>query len=176
MTMNLDIRLLEPEDPEPISAAFTEIGWEKPASQYERYLKEQASGKRTVLVATLDGTFAGYLTINWQPKYVTFREAGIPELEDFNVLPKYRRRRIGTALMDEAEHRVAAAGFQEVGIGVAMDPDYGAAQRMYVLRGYVPDGRGLSHGNNQFTEWGLQVTVNDDLALHFTKELRVEEG
>ena len=58
------------------------------------------------------------------------------------------------------------------GISVGMDPDYGAAQRMYVQRGYVPDGRGLTH-NNRYVRRGEQVTVDDDLNLFFTKRLPV---
>jgi hypothetical protein len=60
-----------------------------------------------------------------------------------------------------------------VGIGVGMDADYGSAQRMYVKRGYIPDGRGLfSHGH--WVRYGEQVIVDDDLILCFTKELNHE--
>ena len=51
-----------------------------------------------------------------------------------------------------------------------MDPDYGAAQRLYVKRGYVPDGRGLWQGSHYVT-YGDNVTVDDDLVLMFTKQL-----
>jgi len=51
-----------------------------------------------------------------------------------------------------------------------MTADYGAAQRMYVLRGYIPDGRGIvSH--NRFPAYGESVPVDDDLVLHFTKRM-----
>jgi len=54
---------------------------------------------------------------------------------------------------------------------VRLDPDYGAAQRMYALRGYVPDARGLtSHG--AYVRWGETVTVDDDLVLFLGKRLR----
>ena len=46
----------------------------------------------------------------------------------------YRRRRIGTVLMDEAETLIAAR-CDVAGIGAGMDGEYGAAQRLYVLRG-----------------------------------------
>src|SRR5438552_2058169 len=61
--MDVQIRLLEGEDIEPISAAFAAIGWNKPASQYARYLAEQEAGQRTVLVAFQEDAFVGYLTI-----------------------------------------------------------------------------------------------------------------
>ena len=142
----LTIRLLQSSDIQPIATAFAELGWDKPASQYEQYLSEQESGQRVVLVAhsgvqnlqTLD--FAGYVTICWQSHYPPFREANIPEIVDFNVLPRFRRQGIGAALMDEAENRIARVS-PVVGLGVGMTADYGSAQRMYVRRGYIPDGR-----------------------------------
>jgi hypothetical protein len=51
-----------------------------------------------------------------------------------------------------------------------MDSDYVAAQRLYVRRGYAPDGRGLVW-HNQFLRHGEQVTVDDNLILHFVKTL-----
>ena len=66
----------------------------------------------------------------------------MPEINDFNVVPSYRRRGIGTALMDEAETLIRERSV-EAGIAVGMYAEYGSAQRMYVLRGYVPDGLGL---------------------------------
>jgi GNAT superfamily N-acetyltransferase len=166
---DLTIRLLEAEDVHTIAAAFAVIGWDKPASQYERYLAEQQRGERVVLVAFLDDAFAGYLTIAWQSGHPSFREAGVPEIMDFNVLPRVRRRGIGSRLMDEAERRISERS-AVVGIGVGMDPDYGAAQRLYVKRGYVPDGRGLSTNGRQ-VKWGDTVRVDDGLNLHFTKDL-----
>jgi hypothetical protein len=49
-----------------------------------------------------------------------------------------------------------------------MTADYGAAQRLYVSRGYTPDGRGLVW-RNEAVKYGQQVTVDDDLVLHFVK-------
>lgn len=168
----LTIRPLDAADVQPIAAAFAKIGWDKTASQYEHYLAEQERGERLVLVASLDGndgSVAGYLTIVWASGYPPFRVAGIPEIVDFNVLPQHRRRGIGGLLMDEAE-RLIAERSPEVGIGVGMDPDYGPAQRLYVQRGYVPDGRGLSTGD-RYVVWGETVRVDDGLVLHFTKRL-----
>jgi hypothetical protein len=82
----LEIRPLAENDPPVIAAAFEAIGWRKPVEQYRRYLLEQSAGVRTVLVARLDGDFAGYVTIVWSPAYAALRDAGIPEISDFNVL------------------------------------------------------------------------------------------
>lgn len=169
-TGQFEIRLLTVDDIQPIADAFTAIGWHKPAVQYRGYLAEQEAGDRVVLVATVDRRFAGYVTIVWESHYPPFREAGIPEVVDFNVLPHYRRQGIGTRLMDEAERRIGERS-AIVGIGVGLYPDYGAAQRMYVVRGYIPDGRGIWYDVHQ-VQYGESVCLDDSLALFFTKQLR----
>ena len=62
-TSDVTIRLMESNDIHEIALAFQELGWNKPASQYERYLVEQVLELRDVYVAFLVGPFAGYLTI-----------------------------------------------------------------------------------------------------------------
>lgn len=164
-----EIRELRREDVSLIAEAFENIGWNKPASQYERYLKEQIEGRRQVFIAFENGEFAGYLTIIFESKYPPFATGKISEINDFNVLPKFRRRKIGTKLMDKAENFVRQKS-EIVGIGVGLDADYAAAQRLYVKRGYVPDGRGIVW-QNRFPKYGEQVTIDDDLNLYFTKKL-----
>ena len=167
--MTLQIRLLQAQDIPSIVAAFQALGWNKPASQYERYLLEQNEGQRSAFVALVDEVFAGYITICWSSAYPPFYAEHIPEIQDFNVLPHFRRQGFGNRLMDEAEHQVAERS-PIVGIGVGMTADYGTAQRMYVRRGYIPDGRGLFF-RGHFVQFGEQVIVDDDLALYFTKQL-----
>ena len=164
------IRLFDRLDIPEIAEAFQELGWNKPASQYERYLMEQVLKVRDMYIARVTGRFAGYLTICWQSSYAPFREKQIPEIMDFNVLPKFRRQGIGTQLMDRAEAEIAKVS-PVVGIGVGMTPDYGAAQRLYVLRGFVPDGNGLFYLGHP-TQHGQMLKVDDNLALYLTRELR----
>ena len=164
------IRLLEKEDIPQIAMAFQTLGWDKPYSQYERYYTEQLSKIRDVYVAFIEGKFAGYLTICWTSSYEPFREEKTPEIVDFNVLPKYRRLGVGTQLMDKAEREILKVS-PVAGIGVGMDPDYGPAQRLYVLRGYVPDGRGL-HYQGHAVQYEEKITVDNSLALYLTKELK----
>ena len=164
------IRLLESKDISEIANAFRQLGWNKPALQYERYLREQALEIRDVYVAFIKGEFAGYLTICWNSDYEPFQKENIPEIVDFNVLPKFRRLGIGTQLMDKAESEIAKVS-SSAGIGVGMTPDYGAAQRLYVLRGYVPDSRGL-HYRDHYVRYSEEITVDDSLVLFLTKKLK----
>lgn len=165
----VQIRLLAESDPTTLAAAFTNIGWNKPESQYRSYLREQVANTRTCFVATVDGQFAGYVTLNWRPVYAGFTDLNIPEIQDLNVLPSYRERGIASSLLDRAENE-AARHSGVVGIAVGLHPGYNAAQRLYVKRGYIPDGRGVTY-RNRFVEEGETVVLNDDLVLHFTKQL-----
>ena len=164
------IRALEGRDIPEIVHAFRELGWNKPASQYERYLVQQNVGVRDVYVAFVENQFAGYLTICWESSYQPFFIRSIPEIVDFNVLPKFRRMGVGTQLMDKAEREIARVS-PVVGLGMGMTPDYGAAQRLYILRGYIPDGLGL-HWRDHHVHDHEDVIVDDELALYLTKELK----
>ena len=165
----VQIRRLDPRDPAIMSDAFAAVGWRKPVEQYERYLREQRDGLRDVLVAVVDDEFAGYVTVSWRPTYRPLADAGIPEIQDVNVLPSFRRRGIATRLLDHAEGLIRGR-CDAAGIGVGLHPGYAAAQRMYVLRGYVPDGHGVTVRDDVVRE-GQSVVVNDDLVLHLTKRL-----
>jgi GNAT superfamily N-acetyltransferase len=175
MDKKISIRAMLESDPPIIAAAFTAQGWNKPLSQYLRYWQESMQGQRLILLAEFVGEFAGYLTIVWESDYPPFRAAGIPEIVDFNVLLKFRRLKIGTALMDEAEQRIArrppVSGSPVAGIGVCMHVDYGAAQVLYARRGYVPDGRGVFY-HEHHPQYGEQVRIDDDLVLHLTRPVR----
>jgi ribosomal protein S18 acetylase RimI-like enzyme len=152
-----------------ISQGFAEQGWDKPVSQYLRYLREAEQGLRVVLLAEVEGHFAGYVTVVWESTYPPFSADGIPEIVDFNVLQKYRRLGIGSMLMDEAEGRVAERS-PVAGIGVGVTADYGAAQVLYVRRGYLPDGRGLFQ-DDRHVRHGERIRVDDSLVLYFTRQL-----
>ena len=166
---NLNIRALRKSDCEEIHLAFAAQGWKKPAAQYYQYLEWQEKEIRDILLATIADEFAGYLTINWTSHYLPFREQGIPEIVDFNVLKKFQRRGIGTALMDEAEERIKGVS-SVAGIGYGITKDYGAAQILYIKRGYIPDGQGLLLDGQALT-YGREVIISDDLVMYLTKEL-----
>lgn len=164
------VRELIETDCEIISRAFATQGWNKPLSKYLRYLEESIEGRRTILVAEYQNQFAGYVTIVWVSDYPPFKTSQIPEIADLNILIKYHHQGIGTTLLDEAERRIAA-DHKTAGIGVGLTSDYGAAQILYVKKGYVPDGYGISKDGTTL-KLGSQTVVDHDLTLHLTKILR----
>ena len=151
-----------------IVKSFEESGWtEKPSSIFEKYIEEQNRNERVCWVAFLNNKFAGYVTLTWHSQYKYFSQDKVPEISDLNVLPAFRRFGIGSALINECEKK-AASKSEMIGIGVGLYPDYGEAQRLYIKRGYIPDGRGATY-NYQPVIPGCQYTVDDDFILWFTK-------
>jgi ribosomal protein S18 acetylase RimI-like enzyme len=171
MVEHLLIRALRPTDPPAMAEAFACIG--KPASLFERYLAEQAAGMRSCFVAIVFENFAGYANIHWSPAYPAFAGSGIPEIQDLKVLPSFRRQGIATALLDLAEAQIAFRS-PIAGISVGLHPGYNSAQRLYVKRGYIPDGRGVTYDNRYLHE-GETTILDDELLLHLTRPVRADQ-
>lgn len=173
MKNQIQIRPLIREDIISISESFNQIGWNKPPSLFEEYLKEQEAGERFVWVAHVYDQFASYITLKWKSQYPSFKAQNIPEIMDLNVLPHYRKMGIGSLLLDIAE-KEAATRSDTIGIGVGLyagaDGGYGAAQRLYIKRGYIPDGKGVTY-NYEPTIPGNSYPLDDDLVMWFTKKL-----
>ena len=55
---------------------------------------------------------------------------------------RFQRRGIGSRLLEAAEKAAASSG-SAVTLGVGLHSGYGPAQRLYVKRGYIPDGSGV---------------------------------
>lgn len=163
------IRLIEEHDIPLMVSAFSQIGWNKPATLFQMYLNEQMTGKRFVWVGFDQNNFLGYVTLKLHSEYLPFAKENIPEINDLNVLPEIRRQGLGSAFLEAAEKQ-AASIHHYVGIGVGLNADYGNAQKLYVKKGYVPDGRGVTY-QYKTVEWGKDYKVDDDLVLWFVKEL-----
>ncbi len=127
------------------------MGWAKPAGYFVGRLEEAEAGKIVMLVAEADdGGYLGHATIQWASGYSGFGSRGIPEIQDLNVVAEFRRQRIASSLLDAGE-RLIAGRSRYAGIGVGLYAAYGPAQRLYVKRGYVPDGAGVVRENEPVT-------------------------
>ena len=92
------------------------------------------------------------------------------DIVDFGVLEKFRSKGIGTKLMDIAE-KIAFNDGDTVFLGVGLHSGYGSAQRMYIKRGYIPDGKGVWYGNEICKPYETYCN-DDDLNLHLSKKIK----
>lgn len=165
---DLTVRPMLEKDCKAFAGGFAAQGWDKPLSQFEKYLREQESGARRVIVAEWRGETAGYTTLLPQSGG-PFEGKGWPEICDFNVLEKFQRRGIGSKILDAAE-RLAGETSGTVCLGVGLYRGYGPAQRLYVKRGYVPDGSGVWY-RDQPLEPFASCRNDDSLVLYLSKKL-----
>jgi GNAT superfamily N-acetyltransferase len=164
------IRALTQSDIPTLVSCFAQHNWPKPSSTFEQYLKEQSKGERLVWIAYVNKELAGYNTLKWQSKYKYFRKKQIPEIMDLNVLPPFRKCGVGSTLLDIAE-TTAITQTHLVGLGVGLYDGYGHAQKLYVKRGYIPDGCGITYNYEPLVP-GSHTVLDDDLILWFTKKLK----
>lgn len=172
--MGIVVHTLEKEDISLLAASFSAYDKEKSIQLFEKYHLEQQNGDIICLVANVDKQEVGYLTICWKSSYDSFSRRAIPEIKDLNVLPHYRGKGFGARLMAHAEEIISETS-DFAGIGVGLYSDYGIAQRMYVCRGYIPDGLGLMY-KYQKVDPGSRVKVDNDLTIMFTKSLKTSEN
>ena len=148
-------------------------GWAPTLEKHRNRLKDQSEGKAVSLVAEYRGEVAGYINVYPHGQDGPFSSKNWPEIVDFGVLEKYRRHGIGSILMDTAE-RIAAEYAAVVYLGVGLHSGYGSAQRMYVKRGYLPDGSGVWYGKGVCEPYG-ECCNDDDLNLYFSRKLVVND-
>ena len=168
---DLLIRDMEPADAQILNDEYTAQGWHPDVAYYHMRMKEAAEGKCVALTAVYHGQPAGGLYLYMDAYEGPFKGKGWPEIFDFNVLKKYQRRGIGNKLMDVAE-QIAGQYADTVCLGVGLCDAYGSAQRMYVKRGYIPDGSGVWYRGKPCIEYETVCTVDDDLVLYLSKDLR----
>lgn len=166
-----DILIRNMEDPDAAIITREEIaqGWDAAIDKYELRLKDQREGRAVALVAEYCGNVAGYINVYPGSVQGAFANQGYPEIIDFGVLEKYRRHGIGSRLMDVAE-KVASEYNSVVYLGVGLHSGYGSAQRMYVKRGYIPDGTGAWYGDRVCEPYSACCN-DDELVLYFSKSV-----
>ena len=164
----IKIRKMCQQDVKNLNEMFLKQGWEDRTVILQKYLIEQANKKRWVFVATADKKVMGYVTLISLAKNGPYKEK-YPEIVDFNVFEVFQKHGIGTKLLDKAE-TVAKTLDNIVTLGVGLHQGYGAAQRLYIKRGYIPDGSGIWF-NDKKLALNEPCLNNNELVLYLAKKL-----
>ena len=169
--MLIELRRLRSDDSPRLAATQGGAAWKgHDDKRWNRYLTEQSQGLRDVLLADAGEAIVAYGSLAWVSQNPSFRNAGIPEIQDLVVAEACRNARLGTRMIRALEELARAAGHSRVGIGVGLYRDYGAAQRLYSRLGYILDGTGVSY-KNAGVEPGSLVNVDDDLVIWMVRDL-----
>lgn len=148
---------------------YLSYGWDSSIEVYENYYIEQEENKRKVFVAVCEGEVCGYCTLVLNPAEGPWIGKGYPEIVDLSVFNHMQNRGIGNKLLDVIEQDAAKIS-DIVFLAVGLHSGYGAAQRIYVKRGYIPDGNGVWYQGKPLEQYA-PCCNDDDLLLFMSKKL-----
>lgn len=163
------IRSMRKEDAQIIYETYRSYGWHPSIETYENYFQEQENKKRVVFVAEYQGNMAGICTLVIKPTEGPFADCGIPEIVDLSVFSNAQNKGIGNKLLDIVEQEAKKIS-DRVYLAVGVHSGYGQAQRIYVKRGYLPDGSGVWYQGKQLEQY-VPCVNDDDLVLFMSKKL-----
>ena len=167
---HIQIRSMVPEDAKVLYETYLSYGWHPRLETYENYYREQQEGVRLVFIAVLQGQVKGQCTLDLHPTEGPWCGKGIPEIVDLTVFFDVQSKGIGSRLLDAAESEAAKVA-DMVYLAVGVHSGYGPAQRIYVKRGYIPDGSGVWYQGRVLEQYAPCVN-DDDLVLYLSKRLR----
>jgi len=168
----IELRIATQDDLPTLWDIAIAMGAAKDDGYFDKSLEFQQQGHRIVFIASVAGQDVGYGMLAWVPKYAFFRKLGIAEIQDLNVLSEYRRRGIASMMIEKCENLAREKGHEYIGIGVGLDASYGAAQQLYVQRGYVPDGNGVTYDRKTLVKGDFKP-IDDDMSLMLIKSLQI---
>lgn len=163
------IEILESGDSDRLLAFYEGQGAGYRAADRARLVNFMESGVWTGVVARDGARDIGAAYLNREPKYQPYRRLKMPELQDLRVDPDFRRRGAAAGIIAAAEDLVKGEGAPGLGISVGLHAGFGAAQRLYVRLGFVPDGLGVAYDREPVTP-GARHPVDDDLTLMLFKD------
>lgn len=166
---SLTIRSMNEKDIDKILDNFTEQDWPKPREVLEKYLDGQNHNLLYMFIAAYNNDTAGYTVLYPDTGVGPFAFQKIPLISDFIVFQKYQRKGIGNRILEAAEKKASELN-DKVQLAVGLHSGYGSAQRIYIKRGYIPDGTGAWYNNTQLEQYA-DCKNDDELVLFLAKEL-----
>ena len=166
---NLLIRSMIKSDIDNIMRNYVEQNWHKPIDIINSYYLDQEQNLKVIIVAEMNNNVVGYVTLLPCANVGPFSNMNIPEIVDFIVFIKFQRQGIGSKIMNVAEY-LAKEKSSSVSLSVGLHSGYGSAQRMYIKRGYIPDGSGVWYKDKQLEQYA-DCKNDDDLVLFLLKRL-----
>ena len=166
---SLRIRSMRPTDAQIIFDTYLSYGWHPSLETYENYFREQEAHKRLVFIAELNDGVCGLCTLVLNPTEGPWAHMGWPEIVDLSVFSHVQKQGIGNKLLDVAEQEAAKLA-DTVYLAVGVHSGYGAAQRIYAKRGYLPDGSGVWYQGKPLEQYA-PCRNDDDLLLFLSKQL-----
>lgn len=163
----LIIRKMKPEDITGICCAGGDTS-EGNENYLKNQLDNQAKGDCTALLALYENEIAGFVFLYYKCKWGGLRNQGIPSVVDLFVLQQFRKKCIGSKLMDVAEC-LASADNTKIYLDVCLNREYGVAQRFYIKRGYIPDGKGVYY-EQEICPTDATCKNDDELTLCLVKD------
>jgi len=138
---------------------------------FEKCFNEVEDSKRIIVVveSKSNNNILGYGQLIWSPIYAPFRKFSIPEIQDLSVIPEVRNIGIGSAIIDFLEEEAQKRSYLEIGIGVGVISRFGAAQRLYVRKGYIPDGMGVCYDDEPVDLYTMKP-IDELLSIKLTKK------
>ena len=134
------------------------------------YYKDEKLSIRSMVPEDAKVYFDTYMSYGWHPQIETY-ENYYKEQENGErmvFVAEYEGKVCGK-LLDVAEAEAVKIS-DTVFLAVGCHSGYGAAQRIYVKRGYIPDGSGVWYQGKQLEQYAPCVN-DDDLLLFMSKKL-----
>jgi len=135
----------------------------------EGHFQDHENGASTTILGYEAGRLVGIVTIRWHCHYPPFRARQIPLIQNIEIRYEDRGRGLGGLMLERTEQEIAQRS-PLAGICVGILDSYGPAQRLYVKRGFIPDGRSVCHPHEPLYG-GETVTIDHDLLLWLVKDV-----
>ena len=165
--MKANVRAMCESDAAAFDYEYTLSGEVKSGETFNTLYARQRLKKANVYVAEFEGKLLGYVVVAYE---YTLSGEVLVHIEDIYVLPLFRKCGVGKSLLDYAEREIMRR-YDKAHASIAVGAAYGAAQRLFIRNGYMPDGMGARF-NGRILQDGAQATNTRGLCLKFSKELK----